>query len=206
MRLRIPAFARRLVPSWQARHWQRVWRSADSPYWLVDEPRPAIIAAAREAWFPRVGTLLEIGCGTGGNAAWLASQGWTVLATDVARSAVARARARHGAVQGLTFSVLDACAADRLNRTFPAILDSGCLHVVPAELRPRYRDNVVAWSAPGTRYLLRMGDDVFSPDEAETIARSLFGERFAFESVALAPRTSRVDETKRSIVFRLIRR
>ena len=164
------------------------------------------MAAARDGWFPREGAILEIGCGSGDNAAWLAAQGWTVLATDVAPSAIARAAQRHAGVPRLTFSVLDACAPDALKRTFPAILDSGCLHIVPAELHGRYRDNVLAWSAPGTRYLLRMGDDVYAPPEAEKIARTLFASAFDFESVSLAPRTSRSGDPKRSVVFRLVRR
>ena len=203
----MPAFARRLLrPAWERRHWERVWGGAETPYWLVDEARPAVIAVARDGWLPRGGTVLEIGCGLGANAAWLAAEGWTVLATDVAPSAIARARERHAGIPRLEFRVLDACAPDALHRTFPAILDSGCLHIIPEELRSRYCDNVLAWSAPGTRYFLRMGDDVYSPAEAERIARSLFAGAFDFESVSLAPRTSRPDEEKKSVVFRLVRR
>ena len=192
-------------PAWQRWRWERIWRNPTDPYWLVDEPRPAVVDAVRDGWLPRGETILEIGCGLGANAAWLAAEGFRVLAIDVAPAAIARARARHDA-PGLSFAVLDACAPDGLGRTFAALLDSGCLHIVPAELRAQYRDNVLAWSVPGSRYLLRMGDDVYPPREAEAIARALFGGAFAFESVTLAPRTSRDGDGKRSIVFRLIRR
>jgi SAM-dependent methyltransferase len=205
--LPIPAFARRLLrPAWERRHWEKLWRSGERPYWVVDEPRPAVVAAARDGWFPRGETILDVGCGTGGNAAWLAAEGFPVLATDISASAVALAAGRHASVPRLSFAVLDACGPDRLGRTFRAILDSGCLHIVPVELRPRYRDNILAWSAPGTRYLLRMGDDVYTPEEAQGVARALFGGTFDFESVTLSPRTTRIDDPRRSIVFRLIRR
>ena len=203
----MPAFARRLLrPAWERRHWERVWSGAETPYWLVDEARPAVIAAARDGWLPRGGTVLEIGCGLGDNAAWLAGEGWTVLATDIAPSAVARARKRHRDVPRLEFGVLDACAPDALGRKFTAIVDSGCLHIIPAALRGRYRENLLAWSAPGTRYFLRVGDDVFEPRAAEALARSLFEPAFELENVAIFPRTSRPGEQKRSIAFRMIRR
>jgi len=206
VRLPIPGFVRRrLRPAWQRRHWESVWRSDEVPYWHVDEPRPALIAAVRDGWFPRDGTILEIGCGTGGNAAWLAREGCSVLATDLAVSAIDRARERHAGIPGLEFRVLDACVPDTLGRTFPAIVDSGCLHIVPRELHPAYRRNLLAWSAPGTRYFLRMGDDVYEPEAAEALARSLFEGDFAFEKIVLAPRTDRADERKRSIVFFLVR-
>lgn len=36
---------------------------------------------------------LDLGCGEGGDAVWLAEHGWTVVATDVSPTALARARA-----------------------------------------------------------------------------------------------------------------
>ena len=207
MGLPVPLFVRRLLrPAWERLHWERVWRSRSEPYWLVEEPRPPVIAAAREGWLPRESDLLEIGCGTAGNAAWLAREGWRVLATDIAPSAIERARARHGGIPGLEFAVLDACGPDLLQRTFPAILDSGCLHIVPRELHPAYQRNVLGWSEPGTRFLLRIGEELYERPKAEALARSLFADDFDFESVSLAPRTSRPGENRRSIVFRLTRR
>jgi 2-polyprenyl-3-methyl-5-hydroxy-6-metoxy-1,4-benzoquinol methylase len=43
--------------------------------------------AAEVAGLP-TGTALDVGCGQGGDAIWLATQGWTVTAIDVAQSAL----------------------------------------------------------------------------------------------------------------------
>ena len=39
------------------------------------------------------GTALDVGCGTGGDAIWLAEQGWQVTAVDLSRTALDRAAA-----------------------------------------------------------------------------------------------------------------
>jgi 16S rRNA G1207 methylase RsmC len=47
------------------------------------------------------GTALDLGCGEGGDAIWLAAQGWTVTATDISQTALDVA-ARHAAEAGVT--------------------------------------------------------------------------------------------------------
>lgn len=43
------------------------------------------------------GTALDLGCGEGGDALWLAEQGWQVTAVDLSPSALARAARNHAA-------------------------------------------------------------------------------------------------------------
>lgn len=62
------------------------------------------------------GTALDIGCGQGGDAIWLAVQGWTVTATDVAQSALdtgAERAAAAGVAAAITWEQHD------LGVTFP---------------------------------------------------------------------------------------
>ena len=47
------------------------------------------------------GTALDLGCGQGGDAIWLAAQGWRVTATDIAQSALDVA-AQHAAEAGVS--------------------------------------------------------------------------------------------------------
>jgi 2-polyprenyl-3-methyl-5-hydroxy-6-metoxy-1,4-benzoquinol methylase len=40
----------------------------------------------------RPGTALDLGCGEGGNAVWIAQQGWRVTAVDLSATALDRTR------------------------------------------------------------------------------------------------------------------
>lgn len=49
------------------------------------------VALVREVTGLAPGTALDLGCGEGGDAIWLAGQGWRVVGTDVSRRALERA-------------------------------------------------------------------------------------------------------------------
>ncbi|GAA1168223.1 SAM-dependent methyltransferase [Kitasatospora gansuensis] len=75
---------------WDERYGQsdRIWSG---------DPNAALI---RETAGLTPGTVLELGCGEGADAIWLAAQGWRVTASDVSRVALARA-AEHAAAEGV---------------------------------------------------------------------------------------------------------
>jgi SAM-dependent methyltransferase len=72
---------------------------------------------------------LEIGCGTGNNAIWLAQQGFSVTATDLSDKAIQMAREK-GTAHGQT---IDFLSADILADPVPGVpfefaFDRGCFH------------------------------------------------------------------------------
>ncbi|GAA3754604.1 class I SAM-dependent methyltransferase [Salinactinospora qingdaonensis] len=66
---------------------ERVWSG---------KPNAALV---REVAGMRPGSALDLGCGEGADAVWLARQGWQVTAVDISRAALERA-ARHAAEAG----------------------------------------------------------------------------------------------------------
>jgi SAM-dependent methyltransferase len=79
-----------------AEFWNEFYRrkldSGDDLDWAGEWTRP-FLAPLREAG---VRTVLELGCGTGNDAARLAAEGYAVTAVDLSGEAIGRARARFG--------------------------------------------------------------------------------------------------------------
>ncbi|MBF9129528.1 class I SAM-dependent methyltransferase [Plantactinospora sp. S1510] len=96
-----------------AEFWEKHYRDAD-PDWGI---RPnAVLTDVVDGLSPAAGSALDLGCGHGGDALWLAAQGWRVTAVDV--SATALRRVVSGAE---TAGVADRVVAARhdLSRSFP---------------------------------------------------------------------------------------
>lgn len=101
------------------------------------------------------GRALDLGCGEGGDAIWLAEQGWTVVAVDVSDTALARARAaaaEHGVAGRVEFAQHD------LTSSFPEgpfDLVSACfLHSTVEMDRPAILRRAAAAVAPGGALLI----------------------------------------------------
>jgi len=73
----------------QAAEWDARYSEHDKAMWS-GRPNGRLVA---EAAGLTPGRALDVGCGEGADAIWLAQQGWTVTAIDVSEVAVARARA-----------------------------------------------------------------------------------------------------------------
>ncbi len=124
--------------------------------WDSGQPDEHLVAVV-EAGGP-VGRALEIGCGTGTNARYLAGRGAErVLAVDIAPTAIERARAALGD-SPVELAVLDILNDPLPEGTFDFIYDRGCLHVFddPA-LRSRFASRVAALLTPGGRWLSLVG-------------------------------------------------
>ena len=100
------------------------------------------------------GRALDVGCGSGVFALWLAQRGYHVTAVDFMADAARMTRER---VRGVTpevevvhDSVLDFAPRER----FDLVLDRGCLHTLDPSVRSRYRDQLLRWLKPGGSYVL----------------------------------------------------
>lgn len=71
--------------------------------------------------------VLDVGCGTGDNAIWLAGQGYEVVACDLSATAIRLAREKEGA-DACRFLVADFLADEIPGDPFDFAFDRGCLH------------------------------------------------------------------------------
>lgn len=87
-------------------HWER--RYVDAPQVWSGRVNETTVAVVEDL---TPGSVLEIGCGEGADAVWLAEHGWNVTAVDVSTTAIARAAAAaHRRGVDVTFAATDAVA------------------------------------------------------------------------------------------------
>src|SRR6516225_1107179 len=110
--------------------WDQFFRqrreSGDDLDWAGLWTRP-FLAPLREAG---VRTILELGCGTGNDAARLAGEGYSVTAIDLSGEAIGQAKAKFGAMA--RFMVAD--MTQRLpfpDRGFDAVMSNVAMHMFP---------------------------------------------------------------------------
>lgn len=126
------------------------WDNPSIPAELVD------VAEGPSALPP--GVALDIGCGTGLHAAYLADHGWQVTAFDVVTAAIEQARARSADVQWHTADLAGSAMTsitDGLAGRVTLVLDVGCLHGLDSAGRAAWGVAVDRVAAPGATLLLR---------------------------------------------------
>jgi methyl halide transferase len=146
-------------------HWDRQYREGD-PIWDSDRRTSEL---KRVVLGDRIAPCraIELGCGTGSNAVWLAQQGFTVTAIDVSPSAIERARerAKKGGVS-VRFLAGDLRDAGRLGGPYDFFVDCGCYGAVQLGDRAGYLDAVARLTRPGAPGLVLTGNDR-EPEDAE---------------------------------------
>ncbi|HVY47207.1 MAG TPA: class I SAM-dependent methyltransferase [Minicystis sp.] len=136
--------------------WNERYAAGDLP-WDTGEPDPLLLDYV--AGVASRGRALEVGCGTGTNALWLARQGFDVLGVDLSPLAIDRARQKLGEAPLLCrFAVVDFLAAELGEAPFDFVFDRGCFHVFDEpEQRARFASRVAAALRTGGVWLSLAG-------------------------------------------------
>ncbi|MBI3297355.1 MAG: methyltransferase domain-containing protein [Elusimicrobia bacterium] len=109
-----------------------------------------------------LGRALDAGTGPGHDAAYLALNGWDVLAVDVSPAALALAArtVRAAYAEGrVTLRQADVLTLREPAESFALVHDRGCFHTLDAKDRPRYVALVERLLGPGGKVVLRTFSD-----------------------------------------------
>lgn len=107
--------------------WNNRFLSGDTPW--EDVSHSAVLADLLSEYTELGESILEVGCGLGTNAIWMARQGYIVTALDIAPEALRRAgdRANSEGAQ-IAFLCHDFLADPLPLPPFSVVFDKGCLH------------------------------------------------------------------------------
>jgi 2-polyprenyl-3-methyl-5-hydroxy-6-metoxy-1,4-benzoquinol methylase len=110
-----------------ASRWDDQYRTRKNP-WDTGRPDRALQRIVEEARITPCRTL-ELGCGRGANAVFLAQQGFDVTAVDVSQVALDTARVRaRSASATVRFLQADVLELPELGPPFAFVFDRGCYH------------------------------------------------------------------------------
>ncbi len=153
--------------------WNSRYAEGDLP-WDTGHPSEHLVEIV-EGGTVKPGPALEVGCGTGTNAWWLASKGFDVVAVDLSPLAIERARARTASAPTgkVRFEVLDFLAADPPGGPFRFVFDRGCFHTFDeADARARFAARVASLLAPRGIWLSLIGSTEGPPRDVGPPRRS----------------------------------
>lgn len=157
------------------------WYRAGTPPWDNGTTPPELVEAVTGDAAPAPGRALELGCGTGTNAVYLARHGWDVVGVDLIDDAVRQARAKADAA-GVRVRLLsgDATRLDDLDvpGPFELFFDLSCYCGIPHHRRDAYAAGLTRRAVPGARLLtFGYGPEAF-PDEISGVTADELRARF----------------------------
>jgi SAM-dependent methyltransferase len=132
--------------------WEDAYKT--TPPWDVGRPQPAFVELVRAGEL-NTGSILDVGCGTGENALYLAGNGFSATGVDLTSLAIAAARAKAAERKlKVDFRIGNALSLDFKDGIFNNVIDSGLFHTFPDNDRPIYAREIARVLASRGKYFM----------------------------------------------------
>lgn len=141
--------------SFVQRLYERAYRREKTP-WDTGIPPPELVEVIEGPNALEPGRALDLGCGTGTNAMYLAQHGWTAVGVDFSSHAIESARRKADWVSGAMFVEGDVTRLSELgvDGPFDLLLDVGCFHSIVPSRRDAYVRQSARVARPGSLMMI----------------------------------------------------
>jgi SAM-dependent methyltransferase len=132
--------------------WEDAYKTR--PPWDIGRPQPAFVELVRAGELI-IGGVLDVGCGTGENALYLAEKGFSVVGVDLSTRAIdeAKVKATERKLK-VSFRIADALSLDFKNGYFDNAIDSGLFHTFNDKDRVDFASEIARVLKPDGRYFM----------------------------------------------------
>jgi 2-polyprenyl-3-methyl-5-hydroxy-6-metoxy-1,4-benzoquinol methylase len=183
-----------------------------TPPWDTKAPKENVVAWHEGGWVH--GDVLDIGCGLGDNAIYLARQGFNVTGLDISPTALitAERRAKDAGVS-VTFATTDSTKLEGYTEAFDTVVDSGMFHCLDDDGKRSYAAAAHRATRPGATLLLSCFSDANPTDDEwprpavseQTLRDVLGGAGWAIESLEPARWRREIDGKDVEMAFWYVR-
>jgi cyclopropane fatty-acyl-phospholipid synthase-like methyltransferase len=180
-----------------ADRFDEAYREGAAP-WDIGRAQPDLVHLVKSELI--TGRVIDLGCGTGENALFIATAGLDVVGVDGSPEAIRQARdkARQRGVS-VRFEVADVLNLSEYAQSFDTATDSGVFHVFADEDRPRYQRSVGGVLRPGGHLFLLCFSDSQPGDwgprrVTQAELRETFTVGWHLDSIEAAHLVTRIDD------------